>query len=172
MERSYYEVLGVPRHAPRAQIRSAFLELAKTTHPDRHHGSPAEGQATTAFETVEKAYRVLHDPEQRRAYDAALAMRGRGAPRNPASAAGWRTGPAMSASDRVWLGQYRQAAASQRRAKVGAGSAAPLMLLLGAFGLFRLGFWMTMSSSEPRTDLELHDALPARRTLYSYMTRT
>mmetsp|Transcript_96304 Transcript_96304/g.215631 ORF Transcript_96304/g.215631 Transcript_96304/m.215631 type:complete len:189 (-) Transcript_96304:14-580(-) len=71
--RDHYEVLGVPHDAPRARIRRAYLELAKETHPDLYHGSAREGVATAAFGQVQKAYKVLSDPDLRRAYDAAIA---------------------------------------------------------------------------------------------------
>eukprot|EP00929_Paragymnodinium_shiwhaense_P065964 TRINITY_DN33049_c0_g1_i2.p1 TRINITY_DN33049_c0_g1~~TRINITY_DN33049_c0_g1_i2.p1 ORF type:complete len:175 (+),score=48.40 TRINITY_DN33049_c0_g1_i2:101-625(+) len=65
----YYSLLGVGKDATRARIRRAYLDLAKQTHPDKHHGSKREGAATVAFERIQKAYKVLSDPDQRRAYD-------------------------------------------------------------------------------------------------------
>merc|ERR1712187_779728 len=67
-------ILGVAKDAPRARIRRAYLELAKRCHPDLHHGQRQEGAATAAFEKVQKAYKVLYDPDQRRAYDAMQAQ--------------------------------------------------------------------------------------------------
>jgi DnaJ-class molecular chaperone len=66
--RDYYVVLGVSREESPAGIRAAFRERAKRLHPDH-----AGGDATPAFQEVQKAYEVLSDPERRRAYNRTLA---------------------------------------------------------------------------------------------------
>lgn len=63
--RTYYELLGVDRDASSADIRSAYLNLAKRTHPDMG-GTPA------LFEAINEAYDTLRNDESRRAYDLAL----------------------------------------------------------------------------------------------------
>lgn len=59
---NYYGVLGVPRDASIAVIRTAYLELARKHHPD-HGGDPVE------FRAVGNAYEILSDPERRAQYD-------------------------------------------------------------------------------------------------------
>jgi len=62
--RTYYMILGVPRTASPAGIRSAYRDLARKLHPD-----VAGEQATPAFQEVSEAYDVLSDPQRRRAYN-------------------------------------------------------------------------------------------------------
>jgi len=61
---THYEILGVSRDASKAQIKTAFRELAKKYHPDVLPG--LEG---TKFQKIVEAYRVLSDPIKRKAYD-------------------------------------------------------------------------------------------------------
>src|SRR5512136_966116 len=74
--RSYYEVLGVSPDAPQELIRRAFHRRAQQLHPDRHRETPepVRGQVYALFKRMTEAYRVLLDPDSRRAYDAALAQ--------------------------------------------------------------------------------------------------
>jgi hypothetical protein len=58
----YYELLGVARDAPAAEIRSAYRSLAKLMHPD------AGGTAGT-FRLLREAYETLTDPDRRADYD-------------------------------------------------------------------------------------------------------
>lgn len=62
----YYETLGVPRDATQAQIRKAFLQLARKWHPDLNKEPGAEER----FKGINEAYEVLGDEEKRKAYDA------------------------------------------------------------------------------------------------------
>mmetsp|Transcript_58765 Transcript_58765/g.108462 ORF Transcript_58765/g.108462 Transcript_58765/m.108462 type:complete len:349 (+) Transcript_58765:52-1098(+) len=67
--RCYYDILGVPPTATLSDIKSAFREAAKRTHPDtRKH-------ADSGFSGLVEAYRILRDPQKRREYDDALAAR-------------------------------------------------------------------------------------------------
>jgi hypothetical protein len=59
-------VLGVPPEADIATIRKAYHRLALLHHPDRNQGD--EG-AAERFRQISEAYRILSDPEKRRAYD-------------------------------------------------------------------------------------------------------
>src|SRR4051812_18429080 len=61
-----YKVLGVPRDATEKQIRSAFLKLAKTSHPDLNPGDPAAEQR---FKDISAAHDLLSDAERRGRYD-------------------------------------------------------------------------------------------------------
>jgi len=57
-----YEVLGIDRSASADDIRAAYRQRARETHPDAG-GQPGE------FQAVQAAWEVLGDPEQRRRYD-------------------------------------------------------------------------------------------------------
>ena len=63
--RDPYQVLGVPKTASAAEIKSAFRKLAKKYHPDQSR----ELKAKERFAEVGSAYEILGDEKKRRAYD-------------------------------------------------------------------------------------------------------
>lgn len=65
----HYEALSVPEDAPLDTIRSAWREIARTSHPDRA-GSDLE--ARLRFQRASDAWSVLRDEATRAAYDAQL----------------------------------------------------------------------------------------------------
>ncbi|MGE5624572.1 MAG: molecular chaperone DnaJ [Bacillota bacterium] len=65
-KRDYYEVLGVKRDAPEADIKKAYRRLAMKHHPDRN---PDDKKAEEHFKEAKEAYEVLTDPKKRAAYD-------------------------------------------------------------------------------------------------------
>jgi molecular chaperone DnaJ len=75
-ERDYYEILGVNRAAPDADIKRAFRKLARELHPDVSEEPDAEER----FREAAEAYEVLSDPERRATYDryGREGLRGRG----------------------------------------------------------------------------------------------
>jgi curved DNA-binding protein len=64
--KDYYAVMGVPRTATDAQIKTAHRKLSRKFHPDLNKSTDAEAR----FKEVGEAYRVLKDPEKRAAFDA------------------------------------------------------------------------------------------------------
>ena len=69
-----YDVLGVSPTTSAADIRSAYHDLAKRFHPDRHEGNTLADLATEKLASINAAYEVLSDPQRRAAYDAELAQ--------------------------------------------------------------------------------------------------
>jgi DnaJ-class molecular chaperone len=69
IEKTHYDVLGVPPGALVSDLRAAYLALALKHHPDTGSASNA-----ALFADVTEAYAVLKDPDRRRAYDATLAL--------------------------------------------------------------------------------------------------
>ncbi len=67
---SPFEKLGVARDATDEAIRSAYMRLAKETHPDRYANASqaARDLAEQAFREVTRAYEVLSDPARIASY--------------------------------------------------------------------------------------------------------
>jgi len=65
-EKDYYQVLGVPKNAPAAEIKKAYRKLAQKHHPDANAGN---SEAEERFKEISAAYDVLGDPEKRPQYD-------------------------------------------------------------------------------------------------------
>lgn len=64
--RTLYDLLGVSPSATSSEIKRAYLELAKTHHPDVASSSSDDD----TFAKISHAYDVLKNPVSRRAYDA------------------------------------------------------------------------------------------------------
>ncbi len=65
MAKDYYGILGVPRSASKADIKKAYLRLAKKYHPDLNK----EKDAAERFKEVNEAASVLGDDKKREQYD-------------------------------------------------------------------------------------------------------
>ncbi len=64
--RDPYEVLGVPRGANAAAIKSAFRKLAKKYHPDANKNDP---KAAARFAELNTANEILGDTDKRKQFD-------------------------------------------------------------------------------------------------------
>src|SRR5215217_4160465 len=64
--RDPYEVLGVPRGASAAAIKSAYRKLAKKHHPDNNKNDP---KAAARFSEINSANEIIGDEEKRKQFD-------------------------------------------------------------------------------------------------------
>src|SRR5437762_2082977 len=64
--RDPYEVLGVPRGASAAAIKSAYRKLAKKHHPDNNKNDP---KAAARFSEINSANEILGDEQKRKQFD-------------------------------------------------------------------------------------------------------
>ncbi len=64
--RDPYEVLGVPRSASAAAIKSAYRKLAKKHHPDSNNNDP---KAAARFSEINTANEILGDEDKRKQFD-------------------------------------------------------------------------------------------------------
>ncbi|HSF13484.1 MAG TPA: DnaJ C-terminal domain-containing protein [Erythrobacter sp.] len=86
--RDPYTLLGVPRTASEADIKSAYRKLAKELHPDRNTDNP---KAAEKFSEVTRAYDLLSDKAKRAQFDRGE-IDGDGNPANPFAGMGGRGG--------------------------------------------------------------------------------
>src|SRR5215470_4842824 len=64
--RDPYEVLGVPRGASAAAIKSAYRKLAKKHHPDSNKNDP---KAAERFAEINSANEIVGDEDKRKQFD-------------------------------------------------------------------------------------------------------
>ena len=64
--RDPYEVLGVPKSASAATIKSAFRKLAKKLHPD---ANKHDQKSAAKFAELNAAYEIVGDDDKRKAFD-------------------------------------------------------------------------------------------------------
>lgn len=83
-QRSYYDILGVPKTASLDDIKKRYRELARQYHPDVNRDMAGAGKL---FSEITTAYKALSDPDTRAAYDADMALRERRAAAGAARAA-------------------------------------------------------------------------------------
>src|ERR1700740_142109 len=93
--RDPYEVLGVPRSASAAAIKSAYRKLAKKHHPDSNKDDP---KAAARFSEINSANEILGDEDKRKQFargeiDAEGKPRFTGFPGGGGPGSGGRTGP-------------------------------------------------------------------------------
>ncbi|RLV84592.1 Diphthamide biosynthesis protein 4 [Meyerozyma sp. JA9] len=77
LARSFYEVLGVEKDASIHEIKKAYRDKLLSTHPDKMNGKiAANNSSETALNddinSIQVAFKVLSDEEQRKNYDESL----------------------------------------------------------------------------------------------------
>ena len=80
---TYYDILGVPRTAPKDEIKKAYRKLAQDFHPDKLAGVPpaVTKLAEEKFKDVQEAYEIL--TKHRAEYDNQLQAVGPPSPPPP-----------------------------------------------------------------------------------------
>src|SRR4029078_2743350 len=66
----YYEILGIAPTAAAAEVRQAYLKLARELHPDRFPPPAQKRSAQTRSTLVSEALNTLNNDRSRRDYDA------------------------------------------------------------------------------------------------------
>lgn len=76
--KNHYDVLGAPRTASHAELRRAYIGLARRFHPDFHvDDTPALKQSAAArMRRINDAWSVVGDASKRAAYDRAMGFPG------------------------------------------------------------------------------------------------
>lgn len=92
----YYAILGVSRKATSAEVRDAYLKLARSQHPDTVKDPEERKKAEDSFKNVTAAYDTLSKERSRRDYTAKLPPEAE-APRRGAPPV--VQGPALSARE-------------------------------------------------------------------------
>jgi DnaJ family protein B protein 11 len=64
--KSFYELLEVPKEASESDIKRAFRKLSLKYHPDKN---PGNEEAASIFKQINRAYEVLSDADKRQVYD-------------------------------------------------------------------------------------------------------
>ena len=71
MSQDYYSILGVAKTATAAEIRTAYLKLARDNHPDKFSDEERE-EAGQRFQQITEAFNHLRDEKLRQEYDKSL----------------------------------------------------------------------------------------------------
>jgi len=69
MTESLYDRLGVAPTSSAAEIRTAYLKLARIHHPDFHTNDADRLNNEREMQSINEAWAVLGDPERRRVHD-------------------------------------------------------------------------------------------------------
>lgn len=68
----YYELLGVSRSASVADVRKAYMKLARERHPDRISEKAEKQKAEHEFQEITEAFNTLSNDRHRQEYDRSL----------------------------------------------------------------------------------------------------
>jgi len=174
--RDPYEVLGVPRGASAAAIKSAYRKLAKKHHPDSNKNDP---KAAERFAEINTANEILADEDKRKQFDRGE-IDAEGKPRFTGfpggGGAGGRTGPGGFESYTFRSGTGGGAGgfedilnsmfANAGRARGGQGRASPFEFDMGGVGLdLDVNVAMTVSLEEAVKGGEKRVRLPTGKEL-------
>jgi curved DNA-binding protein CbpA len=66
---NYYEILGISRTASSAEVRQAYVKLARERHPDRFTDPAEKARAQEFFKDLTTAFNTLSNDRRRSEYD-------------------------------------------------------------------------------------------------------
>jgi len=171
--RDPYEVLGVPRGASAAAIKSAYRKLAKKHHPDNNKNDP---KAAARFSEINSANEIIGDEDKRKQFDRGEidaegkprfqgfpggGPRGRGGPGGGFETHTFRTGGGAGFED-ILNSMFGGAARGQQRP----GGGSPFEFDTGGIGLdLDLNVAMTVSLEESVNGAEKRVRLPNGKEL-------
>src|SRR3954453_6414294 len=172
--RDPYEVLGVPRGASAAAIKSAYRKLAKKHHPDSNKSDP---KAAERFSEINSANEIVGDEDRRKQFDRGeIDAEGKprfqgfpgGGPRGRAGPGGFETppfrsggGPGAGGFEDILNSMFGGAARGQRP-----GGGSPFEFDTGGIGLdLDLNVAMTVSLEESVKGAEKRVRLPTGKEL-------
>lgn len=112
--KDYYSALGLKHPCTQVEIRRAFLDLARTQHPDKNPGREVEFKAK--FQIITTAYDVLKDPTSKRTYDQVRPTQKK-TPQYSSPKPSFATHPTKSASAKFAHEAAARASAFPRQAK-------------------------------------------------------
>ncbi len=72
MTDDFYKILGVAKTASTAEIKKAYLQLARENHPDRFKEPAEREEAGQRFQQFTEAFNQLRDEKSRQEYDRSL----------------------------------------------------------------------------------------------------
>ena len=73
MADDYYSALRIPKTASAADVKKAYLQMARDTHPDRFKDPEEKKEADARFQKITEAYNQLRGGRSRQEYDRDLA---------------------------------------------------------------------------------------------------
>ena len=68
----YYKILGIGKTASVGEIKKAYLEMARSNHPDRFKDPEERREADGRFQLITEAFNQLRDEKSRQEYDRSL----------------------------------------------------------------------------------------------------
>src|SRR4051794_34936500 len=172
--RDPYEILGVPRGASAAAIKSAYRKLAKKHHPDNNKSDP---KAAERFSEINSANEIVGDEDRRKQFDRGeIDAEGKprfqgfpgGGPRGRAGPGGFEThtfrsggGPGAGGFEDILNSMFGGAARGQRP-----GGGSPFEFDTGGIGLdLDLNVAMSVSLEESVKGGEKRVRLPTGKEL-------
>jgi len=174
-----YKVLGVAPNASTEEIKGAFRQRAKATHPDTAAAGAARRSAADAsyndgFRDMVEAYRVLRDPRKRAEYDRQRGGRARGPSQHQHQQGGghdemgnqWPRGDGLGMSEEFRANLYGYDAPGRSGQQEAQAQMAPAGLKseYAAVGLvFITGFWFLAGGKSALSGHSEPDPYPSRR---------